>query len=280
VSAGQSSAAFSLTGLTSGTGLHTVSVSGQGYSPVSMTYTAPASCTVAPAPVLGITVTSVECTTATNQCTLSGTLSLTNATDGVLTVTDGQLSTTVVVTAGQTSANFTLTGLISGTGSRTVTASGNGYNPASAHYTAPASDTVTCSPPVARARVIPATCLGSVPQANAQIVLTQANPAYTYQYSEGDVFNTNAPLIGTPVSVPLDGVLVSNLANPTVSKQYTIRVYSSPTCYADVTVTLEPTVCDCPTNACIPYVIKQTKRAARKVVSPAPSQGTVGAGGQ
>ncbi|MBO0948162.1 putative Ig domain-containing protein [Fibrella forsythiae] len=46
VTAGQSSTSFTLANLPSGTGVHTVTVSGPGYSPGSTTYTAPASCTV------------------------------------------------------------------------------------------------------------------------------------------------------------------------------------------------------------------------------------------
>ncbi|GAB3492127.1 hypothetical protein GCM10027341_05910 [Spirosoma knui] len=278
ISAGQSSVIFSVTGLSSGTGSHTLSVSGQGFSPTSLTYTAPASCSVAP--TMTIAVTQVECSTVTNECTLSGTMALTNAKAGVLVVTDGQLSTTVVVTDGQTSASFSLTGLIKGTGNRTITATGGAYGPASTTYVAPAADIAPCIQPIFTARTVQAGCLNNAPQANALIILADFNPAYTYQYSEGAVFNPDASLSGAATVIPVNGVIASNLANPASPKQYTVRVYSTATCFTDVTVRLTPTVCGCPTTVCIPYVVKQVKRGLHRNEPATPSPGVIGVGGR
>ena len=142
VTAGQVSAIFSLTGLTSGTGEHIVTVSGTGYTPASATYNAPESCTVAPA--LSVAVTPGTCNTATNQYDLTGTVSFTAAVASTLIISDGASTTTISVTAGQTSVSFSLTGLESGSGNHIVTVSGTGYNPASTTYAAPESCTV-CS---------------------------------------------------------------------------------------------------------------------------------------
>ncbi len=140
VTAGQTSASFSLTGLPSGSGSHTVTVSGAGYPTASVTYTAPVSCsatpTPPPTPILALSVTPGSCTSATNQYTLSGTISLTNAVASSLTVTDGSANTTLTITAGQASASFSLPGLPSGSGVHTVTVSGAGYSPASTTATA------------------------------------------------------------------------------------------------------------------------------------------------
>ena len=138
VTTGQTTVSFSLGGLTSGTGSHTVTVSGTGYSSVSKAYSAPASCSITPAVALG-QITPGSCNSATNQYTLSGTLSFTAAIDALLTITDGPNSTSVVVTQGQTSIPFNLAGLPSGTGVHTLTVSGAGYVPTSVSYTAPAS---------------------------------------------------------------------------------------------------------------------------------------------
>ncbi len=117
----------------------------------SASYTAPASCSTTPTPtpnppVLALAVSAGSCSSATNQYSLSGTLSLTNAVAATLTITDGSTSTTLNVTNGQTTASFSLTGLSSGSGLRTVTVSGTGYTPKSASYTAPASCSVTPTP--------------------------------------------------------------------------------------------------------------------------------------
>ena len=70
----------------------------------STTYTAPTSCTLGSA----LSVTPGPCNTATNQYVVSGTLSLTNAQAGTATITDGTSTTTITITAGQTTASFSL----------------------------------------------------------------------------------------------------------------------------------------------------------------------------
>ena len=117
--------------------------------------------------------------------------------------------------------------------------------------------------PTFQAIAVPGTCTGSTVQANGQIVLSGFNPANTYQYSVGNSFNEAAPLSGSAQLIPSGGVIVSNLANPAVAQAYTIRVYNGSGCYTDVTVMLLPTVCGCPAEVCVPYVIQQTKRAKR-----------------
>ncbi len=82
-----------------------------------------------------------ESQSATNQYAVTGTLSLTNAVAGTATITDGAASTTVAVSAGATSVPYALSGLSSGTGSHTVTATYAGLT-TSVTYTAPASTTV------------------------------------------------------------------------------------------------------------------------------------------
>ena len=120
ITAGQATASFSLTGMLAGSGNHTVNVTGAGYSPTSATYSAPASCSVAlptPPPGLALAVSAGTCQSATNTYTLTGTLSLTNATAASLTIVDGSATTTVAITAGQTTASFSLTGMLAGSGS-------------------------------------------------------------------------------------------------------------------------------------------------------------------
>ena len=55
--------------------------------------------------------------------------------------------------------------------------------------------------------------------------------------------------------VPADGVIVSNLS---ATQTYTVRVYNSRGCFRDVTVLLDVN-CDCPTEICVPVVLKKTK---------------------
>ncbi|GAB4032961.1 SdrD B-like domain-containing protein [Spirosoma gilvum] len=117
--------------------------------------------------------------------------------------------------------------------------------------------------PTFKAVAVPATCVGNVSETNGQLVLSEFNAGYTYQYSLGSSFNAAASLSGAAQVIPTNGIIAGNLANPTVSQSYTIRVYNSNGCYTDVTVLLVPTVCGCPASVCVPVVIRQTKGPVR-----------------
>ena len=200
VGAGQTSASFSLTGWLSGSGIHTVTLSGAGYSPASTTYTAPASCSTTPTPtpnppVLALSVTPGSCSSATNQYALAGTISLTNAVASSLTLTDGSASTTLNVAAGQTSASFSLAGL-AGSGIHTVTVSGAGYSPAST--TAPAGSFA-----IAGVNTISCTTLSA----------TQRRVSFNPQYC-----GTN----GSPITFAMVGLIAST----TTAGPYTLNLYN------------------------------------------------------
>jgi uncharacterized repeat protein (TIGR01451 family) len=114
-----------------------------------------------------------------------------------------------------------------------------------------------------KAKAVPVSCVGITPQANGQIILSDFRPAYTYQYSLGASFNAAASLSGPIQAIPANGVIASNLVNPTVAQSYTVRVYNTAGCYTDMTVLLIPTVCGCPAAVCVPFIIQQTKRDMR-----------------
>ncbi len=264
VNAGVSSIPYSLSGLPSGTNTHTVSVS-YATQTLSTTYTAPASCSVTPAPTLALSVTPGDCQSATNGYSVSGTLSLTNATAGTATLTDGTNTNTISVSAGASSVPYSLSGLSSGTGSHTLSVS-YASQTISQTYTAPLSCSVAVpATPVcsvsAVAKAIPATCQDNMIQANGQIVLSGFNPDYTYQYSAGASFDPAAS--GPAKVIPADGMIVNTLANPAANQPYTVRVYGKGDCYTDVTLVLKPVVCDCTAEVCVPFVIEQSKRAKR-----------------
>jgi len=96
--------------------------------------------TVTPS-TLSLSVVAGSCDVATNNYVLSGTVSLTNSPAGTIVLTDGVVTTSVSVTAGQTTASFSLSGLDSGTGIRSVTATGLVCGPIATTYASPASCT-------------------------------------------------------------------------------------------------------------------------------------------
>ena len=117
--------------------------------------------------------------------------------------------------------------------------------------------------PSFRAQAVAVTCVGNVLQNNGKLVISGFNPAYTYQYSMGSSFNSAASTTAVAQPIPADGVLASNLVNPVAAQAYTVRIYNGSGCYNDVTVQLLPTVCGCPTEVCVPFVIRQSNRSRR-----------------
>lgn len=144
---GNSSGTFNFSGLVSNGQTFSVTAlfSNTACAPVTQTFAAPASCSIAPVCSLTITPTVGVCNTATNtySSTVVVQISTTGA-GGVLTVTDGAISQTLVVGAGLSS--FTGTAIVNGSlsdgSSHTVTASLPGCSSMSATYTAPASCSV------------------------------------------------------------------------------------------------------------------------------------------
>ena len=118
--------------------------------------------------------------------------------------------------------------------------------------------------PSFQASTVAVTCVGNSPQTNGKLLLSRFNPTHTYQYSLGATFNPAAVLSGKGAQpIPVGGLIANTLLNPAVAQAYTVRVYNSSGCYTDSTVMLLPTVCGCPVDICVPFVITQSKRPTR-----------------
>ncbi|WP_185155409.1 DUF11 domain-containing protein [Rudanella paleaurantiibacter] len=161
---------------TAGTYTYTVVVS----NGTGCTATATTNLTLQLPCALATTATPSTCTPATNQYTVSGTISLTSTIAGTATITDGTRSTTVTVPTGATSVAYSLTGLTSGTGSHTVVVNLPGCGSATATYSAPASCTVAATITVTSATV----CFGN------SATLTASGCAGTVAWSNGTTGNT------------------------------------------------------------------------------------------
>ncbi|WP_461137333.1 SdrD B-like domain-containing protein, partial [Spirosoma terrae] len=163
-------------GLTSDGVSHTVVASLPGCSTTTTTYTAPASCTVAPVCSLTAAVTAGLCASATNTYSATAVVQLTNSTAGVLTVTNGAQSLTFATTA-VSSATYTavFNGLTSDGASHTVVASLPGCSTTTTTYTAPASCTVApvCS---LTAAVTAGLCASATNTYSATAVVQLTNP--------------------------------------------------------------------------------------------------------
>ncbi|TAE26465.1 MAG: hypothetical protein EAZ91_17570 [Cytophagales bacterium] len=93
-------------------------------------------------PVCSLTLSAIPgpCVPATNTYAITGTISLTNNTaGGTAIITDGSATTTVVIAPNATSANFTLSGLLSNGTTHLVSVSLTGCGISSTTYSAPVS---------------------------------------------------------------------------------------------------------------------------------------------
>lgn len=193
---------YTLTGLNSDGLVKTVSVlsSVTACGSASVTYTAPASCTIAP-PALAVVVGTPVCNSVTNNYTATGTVSLSNAVASTLTITDnGTTIGTVSLTAGQTTASFSATG-VSNIASHTVIATLTGGISASATYTAPVACTVVLTPRLLLAKLVSASKakLGDV--VTYTVVLANAGPVAATNVVINDIFSAGLSPLPSSVSV-------------------------------------------------------------------------------
>lgn len=85
-----------------------------------------------------------------------------------------------------------------------------------------------------------------------------------YDISAGATY-TGGKLYATSTAIPSDGVLRTDVPNPTtVIQQYTVRVFNASDCFIDNTITIQQVICDCGVARCIPYTVNKTKTAVKK----------------
>lgn len=109
--------------------------------------------------------------------------------------------------------------------------------------------TVTCTQPTVTPTVTQATCTGSVANNDATITFTATN-ADKYAITLGA---TSSATYASATNLVSGGGSLSNIANPTSTTQYTIRVFNaSNTCFRDTVVSLQPKTCSgpCPIPNC------------------------------
>ncbi len=88
------------------------------------------------------------------------------------------------------------------------------------------------------------TCLQNNPQNNAFIKLKSNRYGQRYDYSPGDTY-TGQRTFDQALVLPIDSIVVKNIANPSTTQKYTIRIFSDSNCFTDKTVTINPIECNC-----------------------------------
>ncbi|WP_080239686.1 SdrD B-like domain-containing protein [Spirosoma rigui] len=238
---GNGPVSFTLTGLTSDQATHLVTVASNATTcgVTSTTYTAPASCTVAcPAPV-------TVCQGSQYAVQLDGPT-------GQLAYQWYRNGQTIT---GATGSSYTATQ--AGSYSLIVNNSdlcvGNSCCPRIIEEVAgvPSLTLVTQAP----------TCNKATSLTNGQLSITGLGSfetgSYTYQYVQGNVFNSATAQPAAAVSVPGNGLLLNTLLG---GETITVRVYNAATgCYVDQTVLIPVANCECPPKVCLPLVISKIR---------------------
>ncbi|SOD90678.1 SdrD B-like domain-containing protein [Spirosoma fluviale] len=194
--------------------------------------------------LMDITVQRGNCDPATNKYSITGTVNFTTVSPGTMTISDGTKTTTVVVAAGATSANFTLTGLASDGATHTVIATLAGCATDNATYQAPPS----CAQPGVCSITIDANPLDCDPSTNkydvtGTLTLVNATAGGNATITDGTITTTVTIAPGaTSVPFTLAG-LTSNGAQHTISVDL-------PGCDTDNTTYNAPNSCTPPPPAC------------------------------
>ncbi|MVM38911.1 hypothetical protein GO730_17460 [Spirosoma sp. HMF3257] len=232
---GMTSVPYSLPGLPSGTGLHSLSVSYAGQA-ISQTYTAPLSCTVAADVAVS---NAVVCAGESAVLTASGCeLGTITWSVGTTPSSGSSVSVSTLILAGITSPtelNFIATCTI-----------GNSVT------TAVASLTVNPKPTLEK---ITSVCAG--PDAYTIILtgeLSTTPGSLTYELVRGSSFGAGTPITAGKTPLPANGILVPLQQ----AGLYWVRVYTETDCYSELSGEVQ--VCDCLPDKCVPFVIQRIRR--------------------
>ncbi|WP_019990283.1 SdrD B-like domain-containing protein [Rudanella lutea] len=265
IPAGSSTGTLSFSGLVSNGSTFTVtaSFSNTACAPVSETYTAPASCSVAPPCSLTVNSRVSVCDPATNTYSSTVSVGLTNPVAGVLTLTDGVLSQTVTITGSTTSAVGIFNGLISDGTLHQVSASLPNCGTSTATYTAPASCSV--APPCSATLAVTAgLCQSATNAYSATATLTVVNVTTPQTVtitiagvsSQAITLQAGTNQVSFDVSnLPSDGLVkiatatFSGTACASVSNTYTAPASCSVAPPCSVTLAVTPGECNTLTNA-------------------------------
>lgn len=89
------------------------------------------------------------------------------------------------------------------------------------------------------------TCEGGNVLADAKITLLNVQHGSRYDYTKSQTY-TGGKNYDTAADIPANGIILTNIANPTTAEWYSIRVFSTTGCFTDSTIKPEPKLCECP----------------------------------
>lgn len=99
------------------------------------------------------------------------------------------------------------------------------------------------------------TCDGVMVRSDAKISILDIKNGKRYDYVKGKIYTSNKTY-DNATEIPNDGVILKNLANPTATDFYTVRIFDSTGCYTDSVLIFEPRICECPRP---PFVVPESQ---------------------
>jgi len=98
-------------------------------------------------------------------------------------------------------------------------------------------------------------CNGTEVLSDAKITLVDIKNGKRYGQNKGKIY-TGTKTYSTASAIPTDGVILRDLANPSVMEYYTVRVMDSTGCFTDSVLVFEPRICECPRP---PFVVPESQ---------------------
>lgn len=105
---------------------------------------------------------------------------------------------------------------------------------------------------------ISSACLGSNPQNNGRILISDVSNGEKFDIVKDTVYSGNQTF-STANLIPSDGILLEKLHNSTTDITYTVRVFNEFGCFTDKQIVLKASACLCPETICVPFQITKTK---------------------
>ena len=236
-----SPANYSIAGQTSDGASHTVTATFSADPACTNTVNYMAATTCTSCAISSVTATPGACVPATNQYTVTGSVTFTNApTTGTLTVQVTGGGSQVFNTPFTSPANYSIAGQTSDGASHTVTTTFSA-DPActnTVNYMAPV-DCTPCTPPTANFVPIHAQCINLVPQNDGRIVLTAFANTDRFGTSVGGTYSGPAYATASTI-IGINQNLQTGIPN-IGGGIYTVRLFNgSNTCFTDYVITVGP----------------------------------------
>ncbi|MER0442879.1 hypothetical protein ABR854_25580, partial [Emticicia sp. W12TSBA100-4] len=100
-------------------------------------------------------------------------------------------------------------------------------------------------------------CLGYQPTNSGKLVLTKFKSTDTFSYNIGSSYNSGTA--SAFVAIPINGEMLTGIADPNTTVTYTVRLKNAENCTIDRNVTLTNQCSACPAGYCEPSTVVKTK---------------------